>query len=682
MKGNQKIDTRFIKSHPLLAMIPTFTLRRLIAQAALDEYPKGTVVYHQGKPCEAIYLVLSGRCESRLLGNGADAVYGPGDALGARELLNNETYRATVTVLTHSVLLRIPAEELEKIFASKPSVAGLFSASISGRGGGRSIRQTDLLPGSRAKLRARRIVSLVSMPGRDRDVAIREDRALAGAVQTIAGGRVLMVEFVPSPEKFALTEWANVSGKCNGFNGEFCLRQWVRETDSGFSQLRVSVRGDDHEPEFVAPFLSHLGLHFDFVLLHLAADLPPPTLRECMIQSDIAYVFLRQTSRDLQDFQFLMREPESAQCSHIRPILHTEAILPPEEFSEVLKQVGRPVHAFVRDVSFNSNGQGSPVFSMHLNRLAREIGQRRVGIAFSSGGAKGFAHIGVIQVLEENGIEVDVITGSSMGAYTGAVWAHGYTGEAMERFARELEGRWGLLQLFDPVLPPREGFMRSTRVANRLRRSIGHAQFSDLIRPLRVVATDMETMERVVFSGGEVAKAVEASIAIPGICVPVEIDGETYIDGGIADPLPVDVLVEMGIERIIAVNTIPTPEQLRRYVDEGGGAEGASGGLVARFLRRHLNYFAHGNILDTMYRSTHGVQMRLAEMACKDADVVLWAIAADAKWHDFTNPGKYIALGRKVAEAHLPELKALIQGDGYEPQSKPEKPAKSVAAAA
>jgi NTE family protein len=321
----------------------------------------------------------------------------------------------------------------------------------------------------------------------------------------------------------------------------------------------------------------------------------------------------------------------------------------------------------VRDFPVEGEGHRSPAFRLHLNRLAREIGQCRIGIALSSGGAKGLAHVGVIQVLEENGIEIDVIAGSSMGAYVGSLWAHGYTGEALERIARELESRWGLLYLVDPVVPPREGFIRTRRTARRLQRSIGDSRFSELIRPLRVVATQLETMERVIFSSGEVVKAVEASIAIPGICVPVTIDGETYIDGGIADPLPVDVLVEMGIERIIAVNTIPTPEQLRHSVDEGENKpeKNEKQGLTA-LLSRHLNYFAHGNILDTMFRSTHGVQMRLAEAACKDADVVLWAISSDAKWHDFTNPGKYIALGRRVAEAHLSEIKALIKGDSDE----------------
>src|SRR5258708_36371965 len=119
--------------------------------------------------------------------------------------------------------------------------------------------------------------------------------------------------------------------------------------------------------------------------------------------------------------------------------------------------------------------------------------------------------------------------------------------------------------MLDPVLPPRRGFIRTRRIMRRLRRSLGEAHFSDMVRPLRVVATRLETMERVVFASGVVAEAFEASIAIPGICVPVRVEGEDYVDGGVADPLPVDVLEEMGIERIIAVNAIPTPEKLRYW---------------------------------------------------------------------------------------------------------------------
>jgi len=268
----------------------------------------------------------------------------------------------------------------------------------------------------------------------------------------------------------------------------------------------------------------------------------------------------------------------------------------------------------------------------------------------------------VIQVLEENGIEVDCITGSSMGAYVGAIWAHGGDGAALEKAARENESRWSLCSLLHPVLPPRQGFLRTTRVVRRLHRTIGDCHFCDLIRPLKIVATRLNTLERVVFDSGPLTPAVEASIAIPGIVVPVGLDGDTLIDGGIADPLPVDVLDEMGIERVIAVNVVPPPEYLRQWQDAERELEAANPTRpsIGNFLNRHLNWFAQGNILATMLQAINGAQTRVAEASARNADVLLRPLAGDGSWHDFTHPGKYIELGRRAAEEQLPALKALV----------------------
>src|SRR5438876_2813398 len=250
-----------------------------------------------------------------------------------------------------------------------------------------------------------------------------------------------------------------------------------------------------------------------------------------------------------------------------------------------------------------------------------------------------------------------------MGAYIGAVWAFGNDGITMERLAREVEHRWGLLELIDPFILPRQGFFRGEKVKHRLKKSIGDAHFSELVRPLRIVATNLATLERAVFSSGEVAEAVHASSAIPGACVPVKIDGELYIDGGIADPLPVDVLEEMGIERIIAVNTIPTPSYLRRRVEierEMAARRRRRTNKIKALLNHYLNYCAPGNILDTILRSFNGAQMRVADLACLSADVVLRPLSFDGRWHDFRRPGKYIALGRQEAEEHLEEIKSLV----------------------
>lgn len=308
----------------------------------------------------------------------------------------------------------------------------------------------------------------------------------------------------------------------------------------------------------------------------------------------------------------------------------------------------------------------SPRFSLPdrtpPGRLEVRLSRPRIGLALSSGGAKGLAHVGVIQVLEENGIPVDVVAGCSMGAYIAAIWAHGENGEQMAQLAGELTSKWRLAALLDPALPPRRGFMHGRAIIRNLERTLGESHFADLARPLRIVATNLDTLERKVFGSGEVAAAVHASCAIPGVCVPVTIDGESYTDGGVTDPLPVDVLREMGVERIIAVNTIPTPAFLqccREWDREQRAVATRRQGFLAA-LNRQLNYFARGNVLDTMMRAVHGAQIRVAEAACREADVVLRPLACDARWHDFTRPEKYIALGRRVAEEHLSELKALV----------------------
>jgi len=293
----------------------------------------------------------------------------------------------------------------------------------------------------------------------------------------------------------------------------------------------------------------------------------------------------------------------------------------------------------------------------------------KLGLALSSGGAKGLAHIGVIQVLEENGIPIHAIAGSSMGAYVAAVWAFGHNGASMEKFAREVEGRWGFLHLLDPVLLPRCGFIRGEKLGGRVKCAIGNAQFRDLPRPLRIVATNLRTLERVVFTEGEVALAVQASSAIPGVCAPVRIGDEMFFDGGVVDPLPVDVTREMGVDCVIAVNVIPTPAYMRcllEFKQEQAALRHAQLSRISRLFRRTRDQFAGINVFDIMHRTNLGAQMRLAEHSGRHADLILRPLSFEGRWHDFHHPCKYIALGRRTAEEHLDEIKALIRRHTHE----------------
>jgi NTE family protein len=299
--------------------------------------------------------------------------------------------------------------------------------------------------------------------------------------------------------------------------------------------------------------------------------------------------------------------------------------------------------------------------------LGREMCECQVGLVLSSGAARGLSHIGVLQVLEENGIEVDIVAGSSMGAYIGAVWGAGYDGREMEKFAREIEGYRGLWRLMDFAAFPRRGFLLTDRVRKRLEQTIGPLHFSDMARPIRIVATRLDTLERVVFSGGSVVDAVLASLAIPGICVPVMRGGVPYVDGGICDPLPVDALIDIGVRKIIAVNTIATPQTIRACSSEAYEAEKGEA-IWSSKLNAWFNPFARGNAFDTLMRSIHAAQTRLAEASCRRASVVLRPYSCEGRWHDFSAPARYISLGREEAASQLSAIRNLINTPIHERQ--------------
>jgi NTE family protein len=395
---------------------------------------------------------------------------------------------------------------------------------------------------------------------------------------------------------------------------------------------------------------------FPYVIVEAHHQTTVEALLEIMRRSWSLYPILRQNAESLFELNLLAREERARGCEAIpiKPLV----LLDPEESAHGLscyieETVKWPVHGYLR------KGGNGLRFNANLRRLGREMCGCQIGLVLSSGAARGLSHIGVLQVLEENDIEVDIVAGSSMGAYIGAVWGAGYGGLEMEKFAREIEGYRGLWRLMDFAAFPRRGFLLTERVRNRLEQTIGPLHFSDMARPIRIVATRLDTLERVVFSGGSVVDAVLASLAIPGICVPVIRDGIPYVDGGISDPLPVDALADIGVRKIIAVNTIATPQTIKAFSMEIAENERAQTGW-SRTLHSWFNPFARGNAFDTLMRSIHAAQTRLAEASCRRASVVLRPYSCKGHWHDFSNPGAYISLGREEAESKLSAIQDLI----------------------
>lgn len=504
---------------------------------------------------------------------------------------------------------------------------------------------------------------------------------LAAALWTETGELTVLVRFE-----------RETGGDCRkadlSLNGEFHMPPQIHRTAAGFHILILGVGPEPPSPAGIASLVSQLRLHFHHVLLAAPVDEDSaPWPAECVLRSSLTYLL---TSAKIGESQFVhpllrrVRSRSGPQPPRVKLIGCAGREEESQDFDQLTQTVALPVHLFIHDCPGLAGASASAsetalsgLFRADVRRLAREICGRWVGLALSSGAAKGFAHVGVIQVLEENGIEVDIVAGSSMGAYVGSLWAYGRDGAELERIAREMEARWSLLSLVDPAFPPRQGFLRGFAVKKRLMRTIGHVRFAELARPLRVVAGNLATLERVVFSAGEVAPAVHASCAVPGVCVPVTIDGETYIDGGIVDPLPVDVLREMGVARVIAVDVIPTLERIRAGLGTAREPKRSSPSGVRQLFRQllpvnqQLNYFARGNILEILMRSLYGAQIRVAQASSRLADLVLRPDIGDDRWLDYRNPRKFIALGRAAAERRLEEIKALVAGKELNHEQQP-----------
>lgn len=170
-----------------------------------------------------------------------------------------------------------------------------------------------------------------------------------------------------------------------------------------------------------------------------------------------------------------------------------------------------------------------------------------VGLALSGGTAKAVAHVGVIKALQEAEIPIDAIAATSGGSIVGTFFASGMPMSSMLHVANNLS--WSKLVA---IRLSRLGFVSSQRIESWVKEIIGDVQFSDLRLPVHVVATDLATGSKHVFNQGNVARAVRASCSIPQIFLPVEIDGHYYVDGGVAEYLPVETLHELGDMFVIA----------------------------------------------------------------------------------------------------------------------------------
>ena len=173
----------------------------------------------------------------------------------------------------------------------------------------------------------------------------------------------------------------------------------------------------------------------------------------------------------------------------------------------------------------------------------------KIGLALGGGAARGFAHIGVIKMLESHGIVPDYVVGTSAGAVVGSLYAAGYDAFAMQKIAQQLDEK-----IFADWTLGGRGLLKGEALQDFINQHLHNRPLEKLGKPFATVATDLNTGERVVFRTGDTGMAVRASAAVPGIFQPTQFRGRSYVDGGLTSPIPVQAARDMGADIVIAVD--------------------------------------------------------------------------------------------------------------------------------
>ena len=292
------------------------------------------------------------------------------------------------------------------------------------------------------------------------------------------------------------------------------------------------------------------------------------------------------------------------------------------------------------------------------------VKERRIGLALGSGGARGSAHVGVLKVLEENGIVPDIIAGTSMGAKVGGAYAAGVKVDKLAAIWRSTT----FSKVAKTLLPtvPWSGWSSGGEIKRTVRNLVGDRTIEELPISFAAVATDLESGEPYIITKGSLAEAIRASLSIPGLFTPVWIDGHLLIDGGVSDPIPVDVARQLGADLVIAVDVlvdpdevklsgIPVPEYREQILGITKGMEKARA-AAAESRRFYPSVFA------VLFQMSTVFQKRVSDLLLKvhPPDILIQP--------DFSpNPPCYsdvrtgIEAGEEATRRALPQIRALLE---------------------
>ena len=530
--------------------------------------PSGRQLVRPGDPADSVFIVASGRLHVTLEdGRGGERFVREidrGESLGELRVLADEPWSATVCAVLDTVLARLPRERFNRLVEQNPRILTQLTRSLAARrrswGGERlpgmlrTIAVVPLSPDAPIAAFAAKLVFALAPHGSVLRLGADDINARFGAGAAEADGE--------DPRSYKIARWLNEQEAA----GRLVVLQTAGET-SGWA--RRCIR------------------HADRVLAVARADADPRHSRTAPVFRDVA--------------------AERGDVMLDLALVH-EADYPTSRSAQVWLSHHRfAAHYHVR----MSAGQD-------FARLARHLLGRSVGLVLGGGGARAYAHIGVIRALEEAGVPIDRIGGTSIGALIAAQYALGYGGDALVELNRR--GWFERHPLVDYTLPLVA--LLSGRASRRaLDRCFGDARIEDMRLPFFCVSANLTKAELVVHRDGPVAKWVRASFSVPGVLPPVVSEcGDLLVDGAVLNNVSVNVMRAAAPGPVIAVDVTP-PTDLgpgRGYADDAGPAQ-----LLRACLRRSRSEGGFPSILQILVGSTLLSSNSLVKRTCGEADLCL-----------------------------------------------------------
>jgi len=250
----------------------------------------------------------------------------------------------------------------------------------------------------------------------------------------------------------------------------------------------------------------------------------------------------------------------------------------------------------------------------------------KVALVLGAGAAKGFAHVGAIKVLESQRVPIHMIVGTSAGSFVGSLYAYGFSAFQLQDLAMGLQKD----DVADFTIPD-NGFIKGEKLENYINKALRGTTIDKLRTPFYAVSTDIEKGEKIVFGQGNTGKAVRASCSVPGVFQPPKFSGKTYVDGGVVDPLAIDVARQYGADVVIAIDI--------------------SGGITGSVPQ---------TTIDTILKSIDIMYNRIASSQLSQADVVITPKVGHIAGSDLAKRHEAILEGEKAAAAAMPAIQQIL----------------------